>query len=79
MLLRKKYLYYDEYFSELEDYSWDFMIIAYMKDKNYFGIYPERPRLQHIGKKGTTENMFSNNRNEILGFSDEEEVKRIFS
>lgn len=74
MLLRKKYLIYNEYFSELEDYSWAFMLTAYMKDRNYFGIFPEKPRLQHIGKKGTTANKFSNERNENLGFTDLEEV-----
>lgn len=76
MLLRKKYLIFDEFFSESEDYSWAFMIIAFMKDKSYFGIYPERPRLQHIGKKGITANVFSNERNENLGFTELEEVNR---
>lgn len=42
--------------------------------RNYFGIFPEKPRLQHIGKKGTTANKFSNERNENLGFTDLEEV-----
>lgn len=74
MLHRDKYLQYDEHFMETEDYSWDFLLTCFMKDKKYNGIYPEIPRLMHIGLKGTTANSFSNKRNELLSYTGYEAV-----
>lgn len=69
MVERNRYKIFDEYFREYEDYDWDFLMFGFMRDKDMHSIYPEMPRLKHIGKKGTTVNKYHNDRYENLAYT----------
>lgn len=63
-------------FKDDDETSWDYLIAAYLLDKDLDTISPELPRIFHVGKKGTTANIKSQKRNEMLKFSTLNEVLR---
>lgn len=71
---KSRYAGYEPFLLDTEDYSWAFLMTGYIRDKGFDTIYPERPRLKHIGVKGTTANDFFNKRFELLAYTDMVEV-----